>query len=139
MLLWIGPTRLVLVRDARREGAPLWQLPGGNVEQGETFAEAAVHECKEETGLTITRDQLLFRYGSRSETGPRKMVVVFDVLLPKGTVVPEYGAVTGEKTGIFDRAEFMDESVMFPEHIRILEGARFSEFPRPIHFLRPHA
>ncbi|MEV0950716.1 NUDIX hydrolase [Promicromonospora sp. NPDC050249] len=35
------------------EGSLSWQLPAGAVEHGETFAEAAVRETAEETGLVV--------------------------------------------------------------------------------------
>lgn len=44
--------RLLVLR--RREGRFLggeWDIPGGTVEPGETPAQAAVRECREETGL----------------------------------------------------------------------------------------
>lgn len=45
----------------RPEGVPLaemWEFPGGKVGGGEPPAQAAVRECREETGVTIEVDRL---------------------------------------------------------------------------------
>ncbi len=137
MLVWVGPAHLVLVQNEKRKRDILWQLPGGKVEQGETFTQAAIRECEEEAGLTIREDQLRLRFASCPTEDRKNTIFIFDALLPKNTIVPGYGRVTGEKTGVFDRSKFMAHGTLVPEHISILEEAGFSEFPRPIHFLKP--
>lgn len=43
-------TEVVLIK---RRDVPLWVLPGGGIDEGETPAEAAVREALEETGATV--------------------------------------------------------------------------------------
>jgi 8-oxo-dGTP pyrophosphatase MutT (NUDIX family) len=51
----IGNVLLLHVRDV---GDPSfgtsWELPGGGIEEGETFVDAVVRELREETGLHVT-------------------------------------------------------------------------------------
>lgn len=53
--------RLLLTR---REDNGLWCLPGGGVEIGETWSEAAVREAREETGLDVEVDSVLAAYSN---------------------------------------------------------------------------
>ncbi|MEG2200108.1 MAG: NUDIX hydrolase, partial [Anaerovorax sp.] len=66
--MWIGGVRVIIrngdgkilmVRQSH-EGRSIWMAPGGGIEAGETSAEAAVREVKEETGLDIKIGNLLW-------------------------------------------------------------------------------
>ena len=52
--------RVVMVRQFRHSvGRDLWELPAGNVDEGESVEAAAFRECEEETGLAPGRVEKL--------------------------------------------------------------------------------
>jgi mutator protein MutT len=51
--------RILVVRRARPPSQGLWSIPGGRVEPGETLAEAARREVREETGLDVDVREIL--------------------------------------------------------------------------------
>ncbi|MFF5264581.1 NUDIX hydrolase [Actinomadura viridis] len=71
--------RVLLVRRRHPEGDLVWQLPAGELEDGETAAQAAERETAEETGLKVTAGRVL---GSRvhPDTGRFLLYVVCEAV-----------------------------------------------------------
>jgi ADP-ribose pyrophosphatase YjhB (NUDIX family) len=74
----------------RRSDNDLWTIPGGAMEPGESIAETAVRETKEETGLDIELDRLVGIYSN-----PRHVVEYSDGEVRQQFSVCFAGHVTG--------------------------------------------
>jgi len=70
---------LIIQRSADDEiGANIWECPGGKVDFGEDLIAALLREIKEEVGLTITVDKLL--YAVTFKTHEHRQVVILTYL-----------------------------------------------------------
>ncbi|MEV6849312.1 NUDIX domain-containing protein [Actinoplanes sp. NPDC051411] len=74
-------SRILLMR---RRGEGTWGIPGGGIEVGETWQQAARRECREETGWEIELHELLGLYSDPASQTHR---------YPNGRVVHCVGAV----------------------------------------------
>ena len=63
-----------LLAQERKYGQS-WTIPGGRVELGESLAEAAIREVREETGVPIKLDGIVRFEHSPSSTGARVRVI----------------------------------------------------------------
>jgi 8-oxo-dGTP pyrophosphatase MutT (NUDIX family) len=93
----------ILLGHATR--SPRWDIPKGTAEREENFADAAVRELREETGLVAPPDELvglgvhpylrgkdlaLFAWTSQRLPDPRNLVCNSHFTLPNGTSLPEF-------------------------------------------------
>ena len=67
----------------KREDFEVWCLPGGGVEEGESLAEGAIREAKEETGLDVKLTRLVGVY-SRMGVGMHDVHAVLYTAKPVG-------------------------------------------------------
>ena len=77
--------RVLLVRTTYER---YWALPGGGVDRGESFADAARRELGEETGLALAEPRLFHVYLSRRE-GKEDHVALFVAGCPTGAPRPD--------------------------------------------------
>lgn len=67
---------LLLVRH-RKGDKSYWMLPGGGLDYGETFEACAIREIKEETGLDISIERMLYLSEAICPRGTRHVVNVY--------------------------------------------------------------
>jgi len=82
-----GATRIVLIR--RRNPPHGWALPGGFVDVGETVADAARREVREETGLQVDLLELFHVYSDPRRDS--RLHTVSTVFLARASGEPQAG------------------------------------------------
>ncbi|QCR35566.1 NUDIX hydrolase [Nissabacter sp. SGAir0207] len=55
----VNPQGQVLFGKRSGSHAPYWSIPGGHMEPGESFEQAAIREIEEETGLRLVAPQVI--------------------------------------------------------------------------------
>lgn len=86
----------------QREDFETWILPGGGMEDGESLAQAAVRETKEETGLDVELTRLVGIY-SRLGNTPSSHAVVFAARPIGGEIKLQEGETIAVEWFPFDR------------------------------------
>ena len=92
--------KIVLIE--RKYPPPGWALPGGFVDYGESFEQAAVREAMEETGIAVS-DLRQFRTYSNPERDAR-MHTASTVFIARGEGVPK-AADDAASAALFSREE----------------------------------
>ncbi len=121
----------ILVQDRVKEDWPGIAFPGGHIEDGESFTEAAIREIREETGLTVKHPVLCGLKDWQNEDGSRYMVLFFKTNQFSGTIT---SSEEGEIRWI-SRKNLKNETLScdFEEMLQIFLQDDLSEF-----FYRPN-
>lgn len=91
--------KYLLVKRTHNPDKGEWDIPGGFLEEGESFRDAAVRELEEETGVEINIDKLSFYNTISFERGEKPVVgVIFRVELNN---IPEIKAQDDAEKALF--------------------------------------
>lgn len=105
-----------------RENSPCgWAFPGGFVDVGETFEEAAIREAEEETGLKVELQDLLYAYSHPSRDERQHNVTVVFTACASGEPRAGDDAIkarlfdlhTPPTPLVFDHQEILQDYLMF--------------------------
>lgn len=110
---------------ARRDRPPIWNVPGGGVEPGETPWDAVVREVAEETGCTATVQRLTGVYDRSPDGDP---VLVFRCSI---TGIPR---TTAESTAIrWSDPDQLPDAINPYQRRRIADALRPETAPALVH------
>lgn len=131
--MWIGGVRAIVLDEDQRmllvrqrhEDRDIWMVPGGGIEDGENAAEAAIREVKEETGLDIGVDGLLWHVEEVSGRGQRFVNfflchVTGDIQRLELGCDPELSsdAQVLREVAFLDRSRVAQLEVLYPEYLK---------------------
>lgn len=124
--MWAGGVRVIIFDEDKKilmlkqhhEDRDIWMVPGGGIEEGEDARQAAIREVKEETGLDVTIEKLIWHVEEVSEARGQRFVNFFLAKISGGTLELGYDPerVGGEQ--VMKEIRFMSqEDINQQEHL----------------------
>lgn len=117
----------VLLIHRLKHGQEYYIIPGGGVEPGETVEQAALREIREETGLEIELDGILWEYVNRGHPETYFLATRFSGSLGLGG--PELAEQSAENIFQLEWVE-LSQAVALPLKPSFIKEKLFEEFGR---------
>jgi len=113
---------ILLVRTERRG----WELPGGQVENGEDLLSALAREVHEECGLNVNVGNLLGVYSSMGQTGETntKVIFLFRCEMTGGSPIP---SIETPDVGWYSENEALQLVTNGPHRIRLKDALGWNQ------------
>jgi ADP-ribose pyrophosphatase YjhB (NUDIX family) len=103
----------------QREDFEVWCLPGGHINPGESFAECAIREAREETGLEVRLSRLVGSYSRPGWNEGFYHVHLFAAEIVGGTLQAQQGEVLDMRYFPFDA---LPEAILIGHRHRIVDA-----------------
>lgn len=123
MIILDQDQRILMVRQHHQERY-VWTVPGGAIEPGETSLDAAVREVKEETGLDVTIDRMIWHVEQLVPGKEPRFVNIFLATAQGGSVKlgsdPERGddSQVIEEVRFLTREELAGADGLYPDYLK---------------------
>lgn len=130
----ISDGKILLVKH-RKGSKQYWVLPGGRLEYGETFQECAVREIKEETGLDVAVDKMVFVSEAIAPDRSRHIVNVYLTANVIGGTLRLGNEPVLAGVDFLPLSELQDGNLYPPVGQQILKGIENDAFSKGIQYL----
>lgn len=116
--MWAGGVRVIVLDDENRilmvrqhhQERYVWTVPGGAIEPGETSVDAAVREVKEETGLDVAVDRMIWHVEQLLEGKEPRFVNIFLAAVTGGSLSVGTDPERQEDDQVIEEVRFMSKS-----------------------------